>query len=323
MTRALASALLLFAAGPAAAAFSGRDAGTAGAQFLKLGADARSAGMGSAVRALCEDANAVYWNPAGLAALNYRHATMTHAAYYQSVFYDFLAYAQPIDSVLGRSRPEMQADQLGAVGVAAYYLNAGSMGEIDNTGTPTGQSFTPQDLAAVIAWGGAVNRFLDVGVGLKYITSQIKERASTGAVDLAFRLHPHLIGLPWTIAFTAQNLGGDLKFIERADPLPLQIAVSQSLRPTRNLAVTADVVMERDDAPYPSFGVEYRRAIGPNLSAAGRAGWEGRDSSSDLSGTTGLSFGAGMTLTRFGFDYAWVPYGALGDTHRFSLSYRF
>ena len=87
-TLALAGAVCVPEAG---AAFNNNDAGTSAAQFLKLGADARSAGMGQAARALCEDANAVYWNPAGLAALSYRQTTLTHAAYYQSTFYEFLA----------------------------------------------------------------------------------------------------------------------------------------------------------------------------------------------------------------------------------------
>jgi hypothetical protein len=30
-----------------------------------------------------------------------------------------------------------------------------------------------------------------------------------------------------------------------------------------------------------------------------------------------------LSVTRFSLDYAWMPYGLLGDTNRFTLSYRF
>ena len=57
-TAALIALLLLNRS--AQANFRGKDAGTSAGQFLKLGADARSAGMGEAVRAESSDANAVY-----------------------------------------------------------------------------------------------------------------------------------------------------------------------------------------------------------------------------------------------------------------------
>ncbi|MBI5241425.1 MAG: PorV/PorQ family protein [Elusimicrobia bacterium] len=307
----------------ARAAFSGSDAGTAAGQFLKLGADARAAAMGQAARALCEDASAVYWNPAGLGALSYRSASLTHASYYQSTFYEFLAYAQPIDSILGRSRRELQTNQLGAVGVGVFYLNSGRLTEVDNTGAATGGSFTPQDFAAIVAWGAALTRSIDAGVGFKYVSSRIRDTAATGAADLGVRLRQHPWGVPYVLSASLHNLGGRLRFHKESDPLPVQLAVSQSLRPTRNISLSLDVVAPRDNRVYPAFGAEFRKGVGPNLAAAVRLGWEGRTRGSDLSSLSGLGLGAGLGVARFTVDYAWTPYGLLGDAHRFTLSYRF
>ena len=307
----------------AGAAFSSNGAGASAAQFLTLGADARAAGMGQAARALCEDANAVYWNPAGLAGLSYRSATLTQAVNYQSTFYDFLAYAQPIDSVLGRDRSELEPNQLGAVGVGALYLNSGPLQEVDNTGSATGGSFTPQDFAAMVAWGGALTRDIDAGVGVKLISSRIEETAETAAADLGVRLREHIAGMAYTAALTIQNLGGSLKYNQQSASLPLQFAVSQSLRPTRNLSLSVDVVAPQDNRVYPAFGAEFRGEVGPNLSAAVRVGYEARTTTSDLSSLSGLGLGGGLSLARFSLDYAWMPYGLLGDTNRFTLSYRF
>jgi hypothetical protein len=180
------SVLLVIAALPAGASgFGDKEAGTSAASFLKLGADARAAGMGGAVHAAVDDATAIYWNPAGLAGLRYRHATMTHGASYQNTFQDFVAYAQPIEAPFagnqsGRER-DLRPDQFGTLGIAVLYQNAGPISEIDNTATPTGDRINPQDLAVIVAWGATVARGVDVGVGIKYITTKIQGDASTGA----------------------------------------------------------------------------------------------------------------------------------------------
>ena len=324
---AACAAFAAVAATARAGGFGSSQAGTSGAAFLKLGADARAAGMGGAVRAAVDDATAIYWNPAGLAGLRYRHATMTHGASYQNTFQDFIAYAQPVESPFvrqtGRER-DLRPDQLGTLGVAVLYQNSGSIAEVDNTANPTGDHLTPQDLAVFIAWGATVSRGLDVGIGLKYITSKIHSTAETGAIDLGARWRTWLPGdFPYALSLSAQNIGGQLKFHEFGDPLPMIITLGQALRITKGLVVTLDLNAPRDRSPYPAFGLEWRVPMQQSLSAALRAGYDGRLSGSDSGGVTGLSFGAGLGIQRFGFDYGWSPAGGLGSTHKLSVSYRF
>lgn len=320
--------MLVLAALPAAAAgFGSSQGGTSGANFLKLGADARAAGMGGAVRAAVDDATAIYWNPAGLSGLRYRHATMTHGASYQDTFQDFIAYAQPVESPFsrqtGRER-DLRPDQLGTLGVAVLYQNSGTISEIDNTATPTGERFTPQDLAVFLAWGATISRGLDVGLGLKYVTSKIQGTASTGAIDLGARWRTWLPGeFPYALSLSAQNLGGQLKFHDQGDQLPMILTVGQALKLAKGLIVTLDVSAPRDRSAYPSFGVEWRVPMKAGVSTALRAGYNGRLKGNDSEGLTGVSFGGGLGFQRVGFDYGWSPAGGLGSTHKLSLSYRF
>ncbi len=328
--RKTAVVVFLFSAALRAGAtgYGANEAGTSAGNFLKLGADARAAGMGSAVHAAVDDATAIYWNPAGLAGLRYRHATMTHSASYQSTFTDFIAYAQPIEAPFqrqsGRER-ELQPDQFGTLGVAVLYQNSGSINEVDNTGANTGDRITPQDLAVIIAWGATVSRGLDLGIGLKYITSKIQSTAQTGAVDLGARWRTWLPGdFPYAVSFSAQNLGGQLKFHEISDPLPITLTIGQALKLYKGLTVTLDFIAPRDRSAYPAFGLEWRVPMQQGLAASLRAGYDGRLSSSDLSGgVTGVSFGGGLAIQRWGFDYGWSPAGGLGSSHKLSLSYRF
>jgi hypothetical protein len=324
--RLLAVLLAVAPAGPAWASFGARQVGTSAAPFLTMGADARAAGMGNAVAASADDASATYWNPADLAGLHYRHATMTHAASYRSTFYDFFAYASPVEIRHGSERErDLLPDQLGTVGGAILYQNAGSLAEVDNTGAPTGASFTPQDFSAALGWGAELVRGLDAGIAVKYVATKIESSAATGAVDFGARWRATVPGteIGYALSANVRNIGGQLKYHETSDPLPQIVVGGVSVHPFHALTLELDYSAPRDSAAYPSFGVEWRAPMTEGLTAALRAGYDGRIKSSDIGGASGITFGGGLGFQRFGFDYAWAPAGDLGNTQRVSLSYRF
>lgn len=321
---ALSLALSLAAAARAGGLGGSANAGTAAAQFLQLGADARSAGMGQAMRASVDDANAVYWNPAGLASLQTHDVTFTHGAYYQSVFYDYAAYAQPISALAPDRRDRaLRSSDMGAVGVSILYLNAGKLSEVDNTGAPTGGSFTPQDLAVTAAWGLALNDVFDIGLGGKYVSSRIEETAQTGAFDAGARAHFWFGEMPLTIAAGAQNVGGRLRFVQQSDPLPLTLSLGAAVQPVKGWTIEVDAVAPNDGPAYPAVGTEARIPIGGKAEGALRLGYNGRTSAGALDGLTGLTLGGGIEFSHIGFDYGWAPYGVLGDAQRLSFSYKF
>src|SRR5262249_50217320 len=85
-----ATLLCLAAALPAAAQqFTSGARGTASAQFLKLGVGARGESLGGAYAAEADGADALYWNPAALTRVYDGAATVMHAPYIASSFYDY------------------------------------------------------------------------------------------------------------------------------------------------------------------------------------------------------------------------------------------
>ncbi len=319
----LASALIgLLGAAPARAGFKNRDVGTTTAALLKIAPDARGAALGESVSALAEDATSGHWNPAGLSGLSTRHVVFTHGSFYQGVFYDYLALAYPMGSILGKEkrRRELRASQLGTVAVSAAYLNAGRLTETDNTGTETGGDFKPQDYAVTASWGASFTRHLDLGLSIKFISSRINQTATAGAVDLGSRWRGLLWSMPYTLAASVHNMGGGLEFIEQTDPLPLIFRFGYAIRPFKALALTAGVDAPKGNRPIPSAGIEYRLRMDPIPSVALRAGYNGRTSPVDLSGFSSVSIGAGLSSQSTSLDYAWVPFGTLGHTHRLSFS---
>ncbi|MBI5243398.1 MAG: PorV/PorQ family protein [Elusimicrobia bacterium] len=324
--------LLLFggAAGTAQAAFNADSAGTSAGQFLKLGAAPRGAAMGEAMAAAADDAAALYWNPAGLAILEKKHAQFNHALLYQSVFCDSLAYAHPVRPAIKSRRRELKPSGLGTLAIGVFYLNAGSIEEVDNTCSSqkpdckTGASFTPNDIALTAGWGSTITDNLDIGFALKYIDSRIQRSARTGAADAGIRLKFLLAdSWPYVLAASASNFGGKLRYDQRSDPLPAAVRLGQSLRPVKNLLLSFDVVGPSDNKIYPNAGAEVSVPFGEDMVGMLRTGFSGRVSGSDLEGLAGFSFGFGLSAYGFGLDYAWAPYGLLGQAHRMGVSYRF
>lgn len=292
------------------AAFVAADKGTSSGQFLKLGAGARAAGMGEAYSSAADGADAVYWNPAALARIEGFSAAFMHAALPAGISYEFLG--------LGRSLGEA-----GALGLGAQYLSMPAIRETDASGFLTGDTLEPEDLAVTLAYAYSPGRDYSVGVAGKYVRSRIGAAASAFAGDIGFLGGPfRLRGKELNVSCGAQNLGGGLKYDEEAAPLPFNLRLGSALVLNGNWLLGLDLNFPRDNGPWAALGAEYSAHYGPATSFAGRLGFNSR-SLGDLSGLGGISAGAGVRLGRYGLDYAFVPLGELGLTHRFSVTVEF
>ena len=81
------------------------------------------------------------------------------------------------------------------------------------------------------------------------------------------------------------------------------------------LTLTMDFIRPTDNDNTFAAGIGY--TIGNVLQL--RTGYKYKIGGNDLGPISGLAGGFGLTLRRFQFDYALVPFGDLGLTHRFSL----
>jgi hypothetical protein len=64
-------------------------------EFLRIGVGPRALGMGGAFVAVADDVTAAYWNPAGLAFLPNRVASVMHSEQLSGLAYDYAGYAHP------------------------------------------------------------------------------------------------------------------------------------------------------------------------------------------------------------------------------------
>jgi hypothetical protein len=263
--------------------------------------------MGEAYSAAAEDADALYWNPAALTNIEHKSAVFMDVPYLASSFYDYAAYGQSLGAH-------------GAFGVGLQYFSAGAIPETDQIGTSLG-SYSPYDLALSLGYAYKFNGGYSAGAAAKLIRSSLLDTAQTTAVDVGL-LSPSYFDGKLKLAFTAANIGSPLDYGDGAkENLPQTFKLGSSYRGGKDWLTTFDLAAPRGAQPYADIGTEYWIASEPKWGVAARMGYNTL-TISGLQGLTGTSFGIGVRINNMTADYALVPYGILGFTHRISLTMR-
>lgn len=304
---------ILAAAALAPAAASAAGVGTTGAPFLKIGMGARSQGLAGAYSAMADDATAVYWNPAGLAGMTKPQLHADFVKHFQDVSIGQMAYATDLKGH--------------RVGVGVTYLTVPDIekrGLTDAAGiVPDEGTIDASDLAVSLACAkgnvapGLLEN-LDAGAALKVIRSAIgSEDAVAFAVDAGalYRATDKL-----RLSLAVQNLGTEMKFKSEGDPLPLALKAGAAYKARKDLNVALDLDEQLvDQKLYASIGGEYwiRDAF------ALRAGYKFGYDTARLGSEAGLGLGVGVKVAGLGLDYAYLPFGDLGASHRFGFWIQF
>ncbi len=319
MNSALAAVLLLLAASASAATSKG----TSGASFLKLGAGARAGAMADAFTAVADDAFAAYYNPAGLARLTGPQLGGAHSALFQGVSYQSLALVVPFGRGEGRERIQTDNNRH-ALGLSIYYLGVGDIERRTGDSTTPVGSFNAADSAYAGSYAYAPNDRLSLGVTGKYIHQTIDTySASSLAADLGvlYRVNPHT-EKPVNLGMSIRNIGKKIGFVSsQADPLPTTVVVGAAAALTKGFTMDIDLGKARDNDLYAALGMEGRKNLSEGVGGAFRFGYT--SSRRDNGGLSGVTAGGGLSFNKANFDFAWIPFGALGDSFRFSLLVKF
>lgn len=278
------------------------------ASFLDIGVGGRALGMGGAYTALADEVNALYWNPAGLSRLEKREFTASHAEMFESTRLDFLAYAHPTSQ--------------GTFAAGLTYLSQGKIEGRDGLGRPI-SGYDASDAAVSAGYARKLD-VADLGAAVKYIRSHIgSAEAQSFAVDVGVRRELEGMG-PGKLALGAalRNLGPGLKFDNERNDLPLRLAVGVAYKLAGGHAVAAEAVNgPRGAGTDASFGGECQVVKNIYL----RAGYTTRSAVTGGSGfdaARGMTLGLGFRNEKWSLDYAVLPSGELGRSHRFSLAAR-
>jgi hypothetical protein len=312
------SVIILLACILAAAGGLARAADSSAAQFLSLGFGARALGMGETFVAVADDVSAVYYNPAGLARRQAPERSdsellISHSWHIQSMGLTQLAYARS------------------PFGFSLTYFSAGTLEGRDADGN-LGSEFTAEDFAMSGGYAVKMGR-LSAGAALKGLRQRIESSAASAVCADAGLLY-EFAGAPVTAGLAVSNIGTKVKFKEDSFPLPLVYRAGISARSGRSFpAVFALETDFPNDAPavfrggveYTGFELislraGYRTSPPSQRRAITGAGFGG---ASGLGELYGFFMGFGFSFSPVKVEYALLPYGELGNSHRFSLSMKF
>jgi hypothetical protein len=298
-------ALILFCV-PALGYATDKNAGTSGAQFLKIGAGARPAAMGEAFVGIADDVNAVYYNPAGLAGLTATEFTAMRTQWFQDANYDFGAIALPTD--------------IGVFGISAATLK---IEDFEKRAADEGfdGNFDTLDAAYGLSYGRALTDRLSAGITMRYVTQKI-DTASAQAWSTDLGILHRFENRPVSIGFAIRHLGQEVKFNEEGDPQPLTLDLGSGMKFfNERLLLGVNLKKPRDNGLQYGLGSEWNQPLTRDFRVAARAGYN--STGTDADGTTGISFGGGVGYRLFTLDFAWVPFGDLGNTMRYAVHLRF
>ena len=278
-----------------------QNAGTRAMTFLKIGVGAEAIGMGESQVAATDDLYASYWNPAGLAKLRTPQLALMHNEWFAGINHEFVGFALPLKNV-------------GTFGVSSSFLSFGELQGRDRDGNET-TIFRPYDLALIFSYARSFGNSLAFGMNAKFLREQIADETGNGvAFDLG-GLYT-FSDMPLSIGVNAQHAGPRVTFIEEAFGLPFTLRVGVAYRLWNNaLVLTSDIIRPSDNDIAVGVGAGYTIANILQL----RTGYNYQIGGNDLGAVSGLTGGFGLTFLRFHLDYALVPFGVLGLTHRFSL----
>lgn len=302
MKRALFLALSL------AAPLHAQTAGTTGAQVLQFNAGARAAALSGAYSAVRADADALFYNPAGIADAS-RGASFGYETYATDVAFGSGAGFTRLGRV--------------SVGLSMAYLDAGKIAEVvpsdefgGNTGTATGASASASETAARVSFALPLRQGqLRIGVSGGLVSSSVAElsqHAPMADVGLQYDVGK------MTVAASVRNFGGSLSGSHA--PLPTEARLGAmlpfALSGGWRVNAFADLIARVRESAF-SFATGLEAGIAPgsrDLGAVARVGFD--TSPNQLSS---LHFGAGLTRHAISVDYAFQNLDFVGAVHRLGV----
>ncbi len=303
--------------------------GTTSMQFLKVMPTARGTAMGEAYSTVATGAEAVFWNPGGVALIERSEFSLTYIDWIFDSQQGALAYA-------------MTLGDLGAVGLQVQYVDYGVFEEaLANPARLTGRQFHPFTYLIGLSYARSLTDRFSTGLTVKfaheslfdqgsvsYVSTQgLPETANTFTNGLLFDF-----GLVYNtgyrsikIAAAVQNFGASLQYAKESSPAPLlfRLGIGADLFGMNGLfgrleghrvSGAFDLFQPNDYTQQTHAGIEYEYAE----TFAVRMGYKFNYDSE------GFTIGGGvrqrLSDLDLSFDYS---YGSLGEyleqVHRISL----
>lgn len=281
------------------------DTGTSAMSFLKVDKGARATALGGAYTALGDDAFSVFYNPAGTVFMDRKEMAFSHNMWLEDISMENFSYVQQFSPKLSFL-------------VAMNMMLSGDIKGYDVDGNSTG-SFNARETVVSSGISYMVAKSFYVSVMGKYF-SQSADDLSTTAFGADFGAeYKHEL---FRLGFSALNYGTKLKLDRQAFDLPASLRVGISREIIKKFTLAVDWIKYNDSDAQIAVGGEYAIPFDDEgvqiLFARG-----GYSNNHETDTGNGMTLGVGFKTSDLRLDYAFAPYGDLGNAHVFSLSLMF
>lgn len=315
--------------------------GSTSMQFLKVMPCARATAMGDAYTVLATGAEAVYWNPAGVAYVPNQALSLTYLKWIFDTQQGALSFASSVGNY-------------GAVGVQMQYVDYGEIpeavwgapyNEADINPGLTGRTFRPYAYLVGLSYANRLTDKFSTGVSVKYAHESLYDGQTVTAVNstgdtvnvntwgnglifdfgLSYNTGFHTVRL----GASMQNFGANVRYASEASPVPMSLrvgivadAIGQDalLFPSEDsrLTVEFDLFQPNDYAQQAHLGLEYEFA---NVIAL-RMGYKFNYDADGFTAGVGVQQTFSEMQLTFDYSYGALSYN-LGSVHRISLGVGF
>ncbi len=311
--------------------------GSTSMQFLHVMPCARGAALGDAYSAWASGAEALFWNPGGLAIIENHELTSTYINWIFDTQQGALGYALPLSG-------------FGAVGLQIQYVDFGEFEEtsvaapyIKDPDAPgmTGRTFHPFSYLIGLSYARSLTDKFSTGISLKYVHESLFGGQTALAMvsqdnyqnvhtwadgilfDFGVRYHTGYRSIQ--IAASVQNFGANVKYAKESNPVPLlfRFGIAANVigadallynQEKNRLGVAFDLFQPNDYTQQAHLGVEYEFMHSFSLRCGYKFNYD----------YEGLTLGAGIRQSvgtvDLLLDYSYGSIGTyLGNVQRISL----
>jgi len=306
-------ALLALLAGSAAeGAKSFPKVGTLDGQFLKIPVGARPTAMGGAFVAVADDANAIYWNPAGLARLEGSVVSFNYSTWPADVSMATGAYVFHLGFL-----PGMLA--INARGLYMSRMDRTTVYQPDGDGTTFDAGYSSFGLS----YARSLTDKFSVGGTISLVHGSLDDLSSDAiSFDLGTIYDTGFRSL--RIGMAIFNMGTELSYLPdgESSKIPITFRVGAAIdvvqKTESRLTLAGDFSHPPDNVERMNAGAEY--AFKDFLYF--RGGYNFSYDSETWTGGMGVEFPTSLS-SETKFDYSYTNLSDLGGTHRFSLEIDF
>jgi len=267
------------------------------------GGSARAMAMGSAFVGVADDSSALLWNPGGLGLLPQGELTLHHNSWLVGTMEESLIAAIPLEG-------------LGGIGAMVNTMNYGTFQGRDYSGALT-VPYSVNNYGFMVGWGKEWTPGFSAGLALQGNLQDGSNQSYgvlSGDVGVVYSPDNHL-----RFGAALINFGGNQAKAWVASTIEAGASFRTDFGKLHSFLLAVDGTLEPQGVNRLGIGAEYAFQSSYFL----RAGFQFFDQNNEIQGFQELTAGAGIRLGDLQLDYAYLPYGDLGTSHRISLSYFF